>query len=101
VYTLDGGFLVNLAAHAGNDILARIHLAAESVVLSEVLVVGSCIAMDEQNAGAIFREHIAQRRNDRSVGHGGPQWSAVIAHFRRLREVAADQCELQYVRRRA
>ena len=48
-------FFVDLA-HAGEHVLVRIELAAESVVLAEVLVVGARVAMDHQHAASVRRE---------------------------------------------
>src|SRR5512146_1389166 len=66
---LDAGFLVNLAAHPSDDVLVGFELAAEAVVLAEVLVARACVAMDHQHAATIGRQHVAERGENRGVGH--------------------------------
>src|SRR5207249_1710189 len=41
---LDAGLFANLAPHAGDDVLARLQLAAEPIVFAEVRVVGAGVA---------------------------------------------------------
>src|SRR5262249_25238981 len=61
---------VNLAAKPGYDVFARLQLAAKAVVLAEMSVVRPAVATHEQHLPAIRRQDVAERCQDRGVGHG-------------------------------
>src|SRR5439155_3492930 len=65
----EAGLLANLAAHAGDDVLVRVQLAAEAVVLAEVRIVGASVAVDEQHASTVRREDVTERCQGRSKRH--------------------------------
>lgn len=69
--TFNARFLENFAAHARRDVFVRFELAAEAVVLADMLVVASCVTLDHQGAPAIWRENVAQSRENGCVRHGG------------------------------
>src|SRR5690606_29231782 len=77
----DPGFLADLAPHAGHHVLVGFKLAAQSVVLAQMLVAGPRVAMDHQHAPPIRRKHVAERggngrvRHVRSVRPGGAHGS--------------------------
>ena len=56
---LDAGFLADFAAEAGHHILVTVELAAQAVVLSQVLVIGAGVAVDHQHLAAIRRKDVA------------------------------------------
>src|SRR5207342_2122086 len=61
VDAVDAGFLVDLSAHAGEHILVRLDLAAQAVVLAELVVVGARVAMDHQHFASIRGQHVTER----------------------------------------
>src|SRR3546814_3585584 len=56
-------------SHAGEHVLVRLDLAAQAVVLAQVVVVGARVAVEHQHLAAVGREHVAQGGDDRGVGH--------------------------------
>src|SRR5690606_27344873 len=66
---LDARLLVQLATHPGDHVLVPFELAAEAVVLAEMMVAGAGIAVDHQHALAVRREHVAEGGQDRGIGH--------------------------------
>ena len=61
--------LAQLAAHAGDDVLARFELAAETVDLAEVVVIGSGVPAHEQHPVAVPIPQVAERADDRRERH--------------------------------
>ena len=60
------GFLPDLSSHAANNVLARLHLAAQAVVFAEMLIRLPGIPMHQQGLGTIGGNNITKRANDRS-----------------------------------
>src|SRR5690606_26040619 len=75
------GLLADLAAHARHHILVGFELAAQAVVLAQVMVVLTRVAMDHQHLASIGGHHVAKGGNYRGVWHpaivSSPQaWAA-------------------------
>src|SRR5690606_34033968 len=66
---LDAGFVDDLAAHAGEHVLVGFDLAAQAVVLAQVVVVRAYVAMKHQHPATVRREHVAEGGDDRGVRH--------------------------------
>src|SRR5690606_18648327 len=77
-------------------VLVALDLAAEAVVLAELVVVRPGVAVDHQDTGAVRREHVAQGSDDGGVGHGPllakaailPPCPVAARHVRGLRDTA-------------
>src|SRR5262249_21778629 len=70
---LQARLLTHLAAQTRDDILAGVQLAAQTVVLAEVRILRTTVAMDEQHAPAIRRQDVTERGENRRVGHEAAQ----------------------------
>src|SRR5262249_55906418 len=66
----NAGLLAHLPAEAGDDIFVGVELAAQTVELPEMCVVRPAVAVDHQYSGAVGREDVAERGQDRCVRHG-------------------------------
>src|SRR5690606_28994254 len=60
-----------LPAHPCDDVLVGLELAAKAVVLAQVQVTRTRIAMDHQHAAAVGGEYVTERGDDGGIGHGG------------------------------
>src|SRR5690606_7317923 len=66
---LDAGLLADFPAHAGHHVLVALDLAAQAVVLAQVVVTGARVAVDHQDPAPIRRKDVTQGRDDGCVGH--------------------------------
>src|SRR5439155_742017 len=67
---LQAALLADLAADAGDDVLAGLELAAEAVVLALVGVVGAAVAVDQQHARAVRARKSAPSAAERQARVG-------------------------------
>src|SRR5207245_388903 len=76
----DACFLVNLAAHARDDIFIGFELAAQTVVLAEMMIALAHVAMNHEHALGVGRNYIAEGGEDGRVGHN-VAWQGLRAEF--------------------
>ena len=65
----DPGLFADLAAHARDHVFIRFELAAQAVVLAQMLIVQTRVAMDQQHMTAIRRQHVTESSDDGGIRH--------------------------------
>ena len=66
---VDPCFFLDFPGEAGKNILVWPHFAAKPVVLTQVGVARTGIAMDKKGLGPVWRDNVAKGADDGGVGH--------------------------------
>ena len=69
---VDSGLFLDFPGEAGENILVGPHFAAKPVVLAQMGISRSGIAMDKKGLGLVWRENVAKGADDGGVGHVRP-----------------------------
>jgi hypothetical protein len=80
-FTFQAALLPYLPTHAGDHILAWLEFAAEAVVLAEVGIPFTPVAMDHENLLSVRGHHVAKGGEDGSVRHGSAKMTSVEVDF--------------------